>query len=95
MFLTYRHQTHIHQISGWAGTHRNATWDPAQYVAEFLNDTSFLASTFPASQSLGPLWQGGVLAGARNANWSAEILLQDGIDSTGMVKTMAQHEVNK
>ncbi|PQE20862.1 beta-glucuronidase protein [Rutstroemia sp. NJR-2017a BBW] len=82
--------------TGWPGSSRRPTnWTVQAYVTQFLQYATAIDSSVPNH----PLYQAGAFEAPRalsNPNhtlWNAESILYDGIARTGMVKTIAEHDV--
>ncbi len=89
------------QIEGWGKSGRNPDWNASYYVTDWLNYTSKIdAQVVKPLNGAEPLFQAGTFQGAGGVgfditkkHWNAEFILQQGIDKTGMVKSISQHDV--
>ena len=85
-------------MEDWAGNGRSGNWSASHYVSEWLSYTSKIRNAIPTRMK--PLFQAGNFRGfdgeemdLEHNHWNAEFILRNGIDGTGEVKTIAQHEV--
>ncbi|GME66480.1 glycoside hydrolase family 79 protein [Neofusicoccum parvum] len=83
------------EAEGWAGRGRGAEWGPEAYVEDYLNYTR-LVDERVFGEGVEPIFQGGVLQGSGgrwiNEPWNSVVLLEEGLNRDGQIKSMSQHD---
>ncbi|GME25886.1 glycoside hydrolase family 79 protein [Neofusicoccum parvum] len=83
------------EVEGWAGRGRGVEWGPEAYVEDYLNYTR-LVDERVFGEGVEPIFQGGVLQGSGgrwiNEPWNSVVLLEEGLNRDGQIKSMSQHD---
>lgn len=87
---------------GFPCDRRLCNWTIQDYVDEWLFTAAYIGNTSigtAVDKRVEPLFQGGVFEAPRGnldnrTNWNVKNALLDGIDSTGRVKTMSDHDAS-